>query len=127
MKIAITVWGNRISPVFDSANTLMIADVENSKITSRIFEEYDPEIPAQIISVLKEHQVDFFICGAITDTQSKNIEQSGIKFIPIISGNTNKVLKAYITEKYRILDFLMPGVMSDSIPDKKIFNFLLSI
>jgi predicted Fe-Mo cluster-binding NifX family protein len=111
MKIAITVWGNRISPVFDSANTLMIADVENSKITSRIFEEYDPEIPAQIISALKEHQVEVFICGAITDTQSKKIEQSGIKLISFISGNADKVLKAYITEKYRILDFLMPGIM----------------
>jgi hypothetical protein len=29
LKIAVTIWGNRISPVFDASAKLMVADIEN--------------------------------------------------------------------------------------------------
>ena len=35
MKIAITVWGNRISPVFDSAQTILLAHIESGKIVEQ--------------------------------------------------------------------------------------------
>ncbi|MCP3900573.1 MAG: dinitrogenase iron-molybdenum cofactor biosynthesis domain-containing protein, partial [Desulfobacteraceae bacterium] len=78
MKIAITVWGNRISPVFDSANTLMIAQVDNSKVTNKVFEKFNPTITTQIIPVFKNYLIDVLICGAITEPQSEIIEQAGI-------------------------------------------------
>jgi predicted Fe-Mo cluster-binding NifX family protein len=40
MKIAITTWGNRVSPVFDAAKTLLIADIENQSIHSKKYEVF---------------------------------------------------------------------------------------
>ena len=111
VNIAMTIWGNRISPVFDSASTLMIAHVEGSKITQREIKSFDPKVSSQITSILNEYNVDALICGAITDVYSKPIEQSGVKLISFISGNADKVLGSYINTPGRILDFLMPGAM----------------
>lgn len=123
MKVAITVWGNRISPVFDSANTLMIAQVDNSKIVNRIFEGFNPTITNQIASVLKNYQIDVLICGALTQRQSEIIEQSGIKLISFVSGNAEKVLNAFVKEPLMIVDFLMPGTITHTTLSKNIINF----
>ncbi|MCP3873423.1 MAG: dinitrogenase iron-molybdenum cofactor biosynthesis domain-containing protein [Desulfobacteraceae bacterium] len=124
MKIAITIWGNRISPVFESATTLMIADMEKSIITNRIFKEFSQKkILPQTLSIFKKYQVGILICGAITDAHSQKIEQSGIKLISFITGNADKVLAAYIKDRHRIFDFLMPGMMSDSVLNKKNLTF----
>ncbi len=124
MKIAITIWGNRISPVFDSATTLMIADIEKSVITNRIFKEFSSKkILSQTISILKKYQAKVLICGAITDTHSQKIEQNGIKLISFITGNADKVLTAYIKDRQRIFDFLMPGMISNSTLNKKFLTF----
>ncbi len=113
MKIAITVWGNRISPVFDSATTLMIVEIKNSKIVSQTFEAFNPKFLIQIRSIFTTHQIKVLICGAITDVQSKSIEHSGIKLIPFITGNIDDVLACCLKKAHRISDFLMPGAVSD--------------
>ena len=53
MKVAITVWGNRISPVFDSAQTILLAEIEQGKIIS----EYE-EILERIAELLETHYRD---------------------------------------------------------------------
>ncbi|MCP3940441.1 MAG: dinitrogenase iron-molybdenum cofactor biosynthesis domain-containing protein [Desulfobacteraceae bacterium] len=113
MKIALTIWGNRISPVFESANTLMIVDVENLKINSRVYERFDPQISKFFLQVLQKNKIDILICGAITDAQSTFIKQNEIGLIPFISGNADRVVDTLINEKHRISDFLMPGVVLD--------------
>lgn len=109
VNIAMTTWGNRISPVFDSAKTLMIARVEHSKVTSRTFEKVSPCGVLQVLSILSDYKVDALICGAITDQQSEPIKQSGVKLIPFLSGNADKVLGSYIQTPQKIINFLMPG------------------
>lgn len=115
VKIAITIWGNRISPVFDSATTLMIAQVENLKITDRCFEKFNPKLTNQTLSRLENFQVDALICGAITDVQAKAIEQGGIKLISFIAGNAEEALVSLFKTPHRMSDFLMPGGTSDRI------------
>ena len=114
VNIAMTIWGNRVSPVFDSASTLMIARVEGSKITRRKIKSFDPSVSSQITAILNEYEVDALICGAITEIYSKPIEQSGVKLISFISGNADKVLGSYIDTPGRILDYLMPGAISQA-------------
>ena len=118
MKVALTIWGNRISPVFDSANTLMIVDLENLKISDRVYKGFDPHDLKQFSCILKNCKMDILICGAITDDRSIFIEQNGIVLIPFIFGNTDKILAILINEKHRISDFIMPGVILDEIKSK---------
>ena len=38
MKVAITVWGNRISPVFDSAQTVLLAELLDKQVVDKRLE-----------------------------------------------------------------------------------------
>jgi predicted Fe-Mo cluster-binding NifX family protein len=117
VKIAITIWGNRISPVFDSAHTLMIVQVENLTIINREFVDFDPRISSQIASILSAFQIDALICGAITELQSKIIEKTGIKLISFIAGNVEEVLMSLLKKPHRISEFLMPGGSPNTLND----------
>ena len=120
-KIALTIWGNRISPVFDSANTLMIVDLEIRTISNRIYERFDPQDMNHVLYILQKYKIESLICGAITDDISTLIEQNGIALIPFISGSTDKVLVCLINENHRISDFIMPGVNLNERLKKKLF------
>jgi predicted Fe-Mo cluster-binding NifX family protein len=113
VKIAITIWGNRISPVFDSARTLMIAQVENLKIINRRYEDFHLKNTDQIPSSLNDLQIDILICGAITDAQVKAVEKAGIQLVSFISGNIEKVLMSLLKKPHGMSEFLMPGGTSD--------------
>jgi predicted Fe-Mo cluster-binding NifX family protein len=122
VKIAITVWGNRVSPVFNSANTLMIARVEDFKIIDREFTEFNPESTSQIPSDLSNLQVDVLFCGAITDVQAKEIEKAGTKLISFIAGDADEMIVSLLANPHRVSDFLMPGQISDTTKSKNLLN-----
>ncbi len=109
MKVAITVWGNRISPVFDSAHTLLIADIENRKIIKRYYESFDPEISSHLVEKLELMDISILICGAISDVLAEIIASSKIELIPFISGSAFSILENFALERPIIPAFLMPG------------------
>ena len=49
MKIALTVWDQKISPVFDSSQKLLIADIGEDQIDNRRYEYFNVENPFQHI------------------------------------------------------------------------------
>lgn len=113
MKLAITIWGNRISPVFDSAKKLMIVSIYDSKIASRTYENCDNYDLLQIVSTLAMHKVKLLICGAITRNQTARIESNGIQVLSFISGHLDKILATYIKNPQQISDFQMPGTLTN--------------
>ncbi len=109
MKTALTVWENRISPVFDSAHMLLMVEIENNKILNKRHEPFDPTLPLRLIERLIELDIAVLICGAISETPANMIEARAIKLIPFISGNADDVLKHYAQGHPIIPAFLMPG------------------
>ncbi len=109
MKTALTVWENRISPVFDAAQMLLIAEIDNTKIINQRHEPFDPELPLRLIDRLLELDVAVLICGAISEIPATVIEAQAIKLIPFISGNADDVLEHYAQGLPIIPTFLMPG------------------
>ena len=109
MRIAITVWGNRISPVFESSENLMVVKIENYKITRQKILKIVPKTVVQAIEMMKKKKADILICGAITERDSQRIRDNGIHLVSFISGNTDKILETYVRDKTRVLDFSMPG------------------
>ena len=109
MKVAITSWGNRISPVFDSSHMLLVAEIIDSTITDRCIEPFNSSMPLNLVNRLKELDVIALICGAITTKPAKVIEASGIKLIPFIGGNIDKVLQTYARDQTLSPKYLMPG------------------
>ena len=112
MNIALTVWENRISPVFDSARTLLVAEIKDQEVVSRFVEKFNQSILsnlADMVSRLNLLKIDVLICGAISQMPANMVEASGIKLIPFISGNIEDVIAAYIKDEPIIPTFLMPG------------------
>ncbi len=107
MIIGLTLWGERISPVFDSCHMLLVAKIENSKIIIKRFEPFDPVIPFLMSKRLSELEIDILICGAISIEPANLIESAGIKLIPFISGNAENILEAYVKGETLTVKFIM--------------------
>jgi len=109
MKMALTVWGNRISPVFDAAQMLLVVDIENAEVISRHYELFYPELPTRLAAKLVEMNVAVLICGAISEMPSNILEANGIELIPFITGDAREVIDAYVKDVPFIPAFSMPG------------------
>lgn len=109
MKVALTVWGDRISPVFDAARTILIAEIQDGEIVDRRNEAFLPEMSCRLAGMLNNLGIDVLICGAISQLPAGIIENSGIKLIPFVVGNVEKVLGSYVNGAQIVPAFSMPG------------------
>lgn len=109
MRIAIPIWEDKVSPVLDTAERLLIVEIQNKKESSR-FEIYlhGQDISRRCFSI-RELEVDILICGAISRSFSSMLMASGVNIIPGISGLAVNVLNAYIKGTLFDSKFLMPG------------------
>ena len=108
MKIALTVWGNRISPVFDSAQTLLVAQIEKQKIINKSYEPFDTN-NLNFIENFNKMGVSVLICGAISEKPANLIAFSGIELIPFVTGTAAKVLDLYLNNTPVSAAYFMPG------------------
>ena len=109
MKVAITIWEDRISPVFDASRMLLIAEIENATIISKKHVTFNPEMPSYLIENLIGMDIAVLICGAVTEIPANMIEAGGIKLIPFVAGHVNEVLDSYAKNAAIRSVFLMPG------------------
>ena len=108
MMVAITVWGNRISPVFDSAQTVLLAELLDKQVVDKRLEFIPllvPECRARKVVALNP---DALICGAISEQPARIIEHAGIRLLPFISGTAERVLHVY-AQTFDIDNYRMPG------------------
>ncbi len=116
MRVAVTVWEKRISPVFDASRHLLIAEVENGRIKDRTTIIFDPALPTTLALTLSELKVPVLICGAVSQVPANIIVASGITLIPFIAGEVDRVLAAYAGGNSLAPAFAMPGCRN-SAPD----------
>ena len=108
MKVAITVWGNRISPVFDSAQTVLLAEVQGQQIVNKQLEVMPGLKPVSSALKIVDLHPESLICGAISQEPARIIEEAGITLVSFISGRTDLILQAFIEGK-KINKYCMPG------------------
>ena len=109
MKVAVTVWNERISPVFDASRRLLIVKMENARITDRSNVIFDPGSPSNLVQTLSELDVTVLICGAVSQVPANIIVAGGITLIPFIAGEVDRVLKVYARGNSLSPSFVMPG------------------
>jgi predicted Fe-Mo cluster-binding NifX family protein len=114
MKIAITIWEDRISPVFDASRRLLIVDIENSRIGERSFLVFDPEQPSGLAKTLASLGVEVLICGAVSQLPATIINAADITLLPFITGQVDRVLEAFARGESLEPTFLMPGCHGSS-------------
>lgn len=109
LKIAVTVWGHRVSPVFDSARTLLIAEIDGTTLVGTSQLTFDPERPLELLQMLRTQQVMLIICGAVSEGPAAMIEAAGVELIPFIAGDVRVILDHYLQGQPFGAEFRMPG------------------
>ena len=109
MKIAIPIYNDSISNVFDFAHKLLLVEIENCREVGR------SEVALQVQSLperagsLKPLGVDVLLCGAISRALANMVTASGIEVLPYVTGPVDDVLQAYLTGRLIQPRFIMPG------------------
>ena len=109
MKVAVPIWKDRISPVFDTAGTLLVVDFENGLEISRYRIEMRNESLSYRVKKLKDSEADAMLCGAISRSLFDMLTAAGVEVTPFLSGNVESLLRAFIEDRLADGRYLMPG------------------
>lgn len=115
MKVAITVWGNRISPVFDAAKTLLIAQIENGRILKKEYSPFDPHAINSMLEIFRNQKITTLICGAISTHPAEIIVDNNIRLISFVMGNAHDFLESFTGKDHIEPAFIMPGCPPDEL------------
>lgn len=108
MYIAITIWGNRISPVFDASQTLLIVEIVNGEIGDQISVMFQPLHFDRFVEILLKYRVQMLVCGAICKTGVVRLESTGITVASFLTGEVDILLKQLVAGE-GFTEFSMPG------------------
>jgi predicted Fe-Mo cluster-binding NifX family protein len=109
MKIALSIWKDCISTVFDAADQLLILEPEGTDGYKRTnIKLISADITGRA-SEMKEQQIDVLICGAISRPLEKLLTASGICVFAFVRGPVEEVLAAYKSNRLEQTVFTLPG------------------
>ena len=109
MKIAIPIYNDSVSNVFDFAHRLLLVDIENGKETKRSEVALESRLLPQRVGQLKSLGVDILVCGAISRVLANTVTASGIQLLPYVTGRVDDILQAYLAGQLVKPEFTMPG------------------
>ena len=105
MKVGISVWEGRISPVLDGCGRFLVLDIEDAREVAReeveLSETYLP-FRARAIADLG---VDVLICGPVSRPLAAMLADSAIALIGRANGGVYDVLRAFLNKELHVTDF----------------------
>ncbi len=120
MRLAIPIWGERVSPVFDTASRLVLVEVEEGTEASRQMVEVGADLfPTQRARRLSDLQVNVLICGAISRPLASFVSAAGIELIAWVAGPVEDVLRAYLAGRLSEPRWRMPGCAGRPLGPKR--------
>jgi predicted Fe-Mo cluster-binding NifX family protein len=109
MKIAVSIWEKRVSPVFDVSKRFLIVCIENNQEIRRYEENISEDDIVEKSRYLIDLGAEMLICGAISRSYEEILLASGIQVVPEICGQVEDVIQAMISGELNEKKFLMPG------------------
>ncbi len=102
MKVAVTVWQERIAPLFDAAGRLALYRIEAGSATAVPVGEIALAglAPAVRISRMMAAGVDVLVCGAISRPLERLVRSVGIHVISEATGPVADVLRALARDEW---------------------------
>lgn len=110
MKAALSVWNNRIAPVFDVARRVILVDIDP------LLTDFDhnemllpPEPDGRKVKRLAELDIDVLVCGAVSRFMETMLINAGIQVIGFVAGNYREIIDALRSGDFQSCDYAMPG------------------
>lgn len=107
MKVGITIWNDRISPVFDVAGNVYVVDAADSTLKGKIISL--PQAPFAKMDALLQAGVKVLVCGAISRPLLRSVQETGLKVVPFASGSIEEIVAAWNAGKLETAARTMPG------------------
>lgn len=98
MQVALTVWQDRISPLFDATSRLLIARIKGGRVVERRLEDFGGVSILFRAARLDDLGIRVLICGGITEFSEQLIQARGIKVLSFKSGKIDTVLERYLAD-----------------------------
>lgn len=109
MKVALPIWNSRVSPVFDTAERMLIIDFNGDSVAGSEEYQFHDVFPPLRSRELCDIGVDVLICGAISNPLAGMIQDAGIRLLPWISGEVDEVIDAFRRGELSDSRYFMPG------------------
>jgi len=114
MRIAISIWEDKVSPLLDTVTKLLVIENALQREISR-FEVYLLEQDIfRRCHFIRGLNINVLICGGVSRQFSGMLEASGMKVISGISGPAEEVVEAYRLDRLDDSGFFMPGHQSNT-------------
>ncbi len=107
MKSGITIWNNRIAPVFDVAGTILVINANDP--TAAAETRALPQSPFAKIEALAQSGIEVLVCGAISRPLLRSACAAGLKVIPFTAGNVDEVIQSLHRGDIEAVAGTMPG------------------
>lgn len=120
MKIAISHWQGRISPVFDVSSEVFLVDIKDGRANSGqivLLGHQNPFTRAREIAAL---DAQMLICGAISLDLNTILTEAGIQVFGFCCGALEDILEALRTGTFGRDRYRMPGSLGPT--DRSLLN-----
>lgn len=109
MLVAVTLFGNEVSPRFGYATEVLLAQVEQGKVGSSRRVAVPGRGGIQICSLLASLRPEVVICGGIHRSWQRSLEHEGIAVTWGVIGEAEDALRSYASGSLRSNQFVCPG------------------
>ena len=96
MKVAVTTYEGRISPVYGVAKEALLVVFEDRREVCRERHALTGDPPTRQVRRLADLGVDTLICGGITTSQVELLHAAGIRVVDQVAGPVEQVIQEYI-------------------------------
>ena len=110
MRIAIAHWRDRVSPVFDVSDRIVLVDIENGRELQRKDQSLKSRKEFERAQEVCGHGVQVLLCGALSNSMQSALKRTGIQVISFICGDLEDVLNAYVQGRLSDQCYQMPGI-----------------
>lgn len=115
VRIALPVWGNLLSPVLDTAARLLVVELPEGETApergkgERREVPLPPEPPPLRAARIASLGVEVLICGAVSRPLAWMLEARGMRVVPWVRGEVDRVIEAWQAGALSGPGFAMPG------------------
>jgi len=108
-RIALPVRDGRLSPVFDTAQRMLMVDVSGGAVQTRSETSLPEQSPRARADRLSSERVNVLLCGAISRSLMALLSARNVRVVPMVVGELEDVLAAYLGGRIPASEFMMPG------------------
>jgi predicted Fe-Mo cluster-binding NifX family protein len=107
-KVAIPLFGTRISPHFTYATMALLVDIENGEIMQSREIALGAADELQRIQYIKSLEIDTLICGGISNIAERMFAEQAVNVISWVTGEARDALEQFLCKRLAPGTWLCP-------------------